>query len=370
MTPEIALFPEPELARLQALPRGTLKRVITPEQATELVGTRVPALRPTVALNNGGLWTDDETGEPVLALMPCPEMDALRTAVLASQPAFGMGTLRSASGNRNVSVTFGYRPRKPMMSQEGCVLTAFNRDYPDVASFLAHYAEVLATQLGLAFPEVEVAGRDVIQQVLPDWRLSKSSLWTSGVINKESALPYHRDGNNFDAWSVMPVIRRGVRGGGLHMPEYGITIPCRDGYTVAFFGKRLVHGVTPMQKVTAEGYRISIVYYALKGLKDCHTFAEETAYARRRRSEREDALGQEDSPFLSNKRLTPETRPAPGGAARLDPLATGQTMAPTEHSAPPKVLRKGTRPERYGAARMPTKAWAEHNAELHEDGKA
>lgn len=282
-----------ELLDTSGLPRHSIRRVMSPDDATALVGSTVPTLDATPALTRGGLWTDEETGQPVLGIFPCPEPAALRSAVLASQGALAMGTYRSGTGNRNVSVTFGYRPRKPMMGgQEGCVLTAFNRDFPDEAAFLAHYADVLAAQLGAAFPEIEVMGREVIERVLPDWRLSASSLWTSGVINKESSLPYHRDGNNFDAWSVMPVIRRGVRGGHLHLPEYGLVIPCRDAFTVAFYGKGLVHGVTPMIKTARDGYRISVVYYALQGLKDCHTFAEETAYARRRRSQREDAMGQ------------------------------------------------------------------------------
>src|SRR3546814_19857088 len=92
-----------------------------------------------------------------------------------------------------------------MMSQEGCVLTAFNRDYPSVAAFLAHYSEVLAAQVAQTFPEVEVAAKEAVAEVLPDWRLSASSAWTSGVINRESSMPYHRDGNNFEAWSVMQV---------------------------------------------------------------------------------------------------------------------------------------------------------------------
>jgi hypothetical protein len=279
-------------AEAAALPRYTLSRVMSEDDATALIGSTVPTLEATAALRDGGLWSDAETGEAVLGIFPCPELPALRAAVLGSQGAFGDGAYRAGSGNRNVSVTFGYRPRKPMMRQDACKLTAFNRDYPDNAAFLAHYAEVLALQVGAAFPEIEVMGREVIEQVLPDWRLSKSSLWTSGVINKESSLPYHRDGNNFDAWSVMPVIRRGVRGGYLHLPEYGVTIPCRDGFTIAFFGRRLVHGVTPMHKTSRDGYRVSVVYYALKGLKDCHTFAVETALGAAKRTEREDRMGE------------------------------------------------------------------------------
>jgi hypothetical protein len=278
---------------LATLPRGELRRVMTPEAATELIGAKVATLAPTRSLREGGLWYDADSGEPVLGIYPCEELPTLRTAILSVQESMKPGsTIRASSGNRNTSVTFGYRPRKPMMSQEGCVLTAFNRDYPSVAAFLAHYSEVLAGQVAATFPEVEVAAKAAVESVLPDWRLSASSAWTSGVINKESSLPYHRDGNNFEAWSVMPVLRRGVEGGHLHLPEYDIVIPCRDGYSVAFFGKRLVHGVTPMRKTKADGYRISVVYYALQGLKDCHTFAEETAYARRRRAEREDALGE------------------------------------------------------------------------------
>jgi hypothetical protein len=156
--------------------------------------------------------------------------------------------------------------------------------------------------------------------VLPDWRLTDHALWTSGVINKESPLPYHRDGNNFDAWSVMPVVRRGVRGGHLHLPEYDMVVPCRDGYAVAFYGKRLVHGVTPMERTTPDAYRVSVVYYALRGLKDCHTFAAETARAAVRRTERESRLGSKESildgigqPMLGKRnsgvpRVNPTTR--------------------------------------------------------------
>lgn len=299
---------------LGTLPKGELRRVMTAEDATDLIGTTVPTLPPTRALREGGLWHDADTGEAVLGIYPCEELPTFRKAILSVQDTMKPGSTLRATGARNTSVTFGYRPRKPMMSQEGCVLTAFNRDYPNVAAFLAHYSEVLAEQVAQTFPEVEAAAKEAVQEVLPDWRLSASSAWTSGVINRESSLPYHRDGNNFEAWSVMPVIRRAVTGGHLHIPEYDITVPCRDGYAVAFFGKRLVHGVTPMKKTAPDGYRISVVYYALQGLKDCHTFAEETAYAARRRAEREDALGANG--FKGTRILTADTRPSPGSADR------------------------------------------------------
>jgi hypothetical protein len=111
--------------------------------------------------------------------------------------------------------------------------------------------------------------------------------WTSGVVNQNSQLPYHRDGFNFPTWSAMPVIRRGVDGGHLHLPEYDLTVACRDGWAVFFCGQQLLHGVTPMRLTKPDGYRFSVVYYALRGMKDCHTYAEETRAAQNRRAQRE-----------------------------------------------------------------------------------
>ncbi|MFD7157945.1 hypothetical protein ACFV9C_25310 [Kribbella sp. NPDC059898] len=298
--------------------RIPVPRVRTAEEATELVGSKVPTHEPT--FRGPALFLDADTGEPVMGHLPMTDLDRFRSVILGIEWGGSTDNYRAASGNRNKSWTFGYRPRKPMMRNEGCVLSSFGRDNPAAHAYLAHYADVLARQLGGVFPEIEIMGRDVIQQVLPDWRLSDDSLWTSGVINKESSLPYHRDGNNFDAWSVMPVVRRGVRGGHLHVPEYDMVVPCRDGYSVMFFGKKLVHGVTPMVKTTPDAYRISVVYYALRGLKDCHTFAEETARAAVKRTEREAALGRKaaDPNDPGPERvLNRDSRPAEGGAARF-----------------------------------------------------
>ena len=62
------------------------------------------------------------------------------------------------------------------------------------------------------------------------------------------------------------------------------------GWAVYFCGYRWVHGVTPMKVVAEDGYRYSIVYYALRGMKDCFTYAVETARGKKKRTEREDGL--------------------------------------------------------------------------------
>jgi hypothetical protein len=76
-------------------------------------------------------------------------------------------------------------------------------------------------------------------------------------------------------------------GGHLHMPEYDITINCRDGWALWFNGFAYVHGVTPMKPRVKDAYRYSIVFYAKRGMKDCHTYAVELGEARAKRKERE-----------------------------------------------------------------------------------
>lgn len=166
-------------------------------------------------------------------------------------------------------------------------MTSLNLEMPEVARTLEGYADELGLMLTSSLPGAAEKGRDVLGDVLPEWRMGAEKLWTSGVINDTAQLPYHRDGFNFPVWSSMVVVRRGTRGGYLHIPEYGLVVPCDDGSVVFFEGRRWVHGVTPMTKKADDGYRISVVYYALSGMKNCREAAEETAFATLRRTERE-----------------------------------------------------------------------------------
>lgn len=261
-----------------------VQRVLTPEQADELVGQTVHSQPPT-PVRKDTLWRDADTGEPVAILARTPyDNKALRHAVMSLKWS---DTLRGASGLRNESRTFGYAPRKPVLRREGCGATVLATEQPEAHATVANLSgplnELLASLLPDKSDELEHTPVD------PDWRIGHGP-WTSGVINKTSALPYHRDGANFDAWSAMPALRRGTRGGHLHIPEYGFTLPVLDSHTLFFNGYRIVHGVTPIEATMGDGYRITIVFYCLRGMKDCHTYAEETRYARAKRTERERKL--------------------------------------------------------------------------------
>jgi hypothetical protein len=267
------------------LPEFLIDRVLTKDEADKVVGVTVTEREPNV--NEAGLYRDRETGEAILIYAPYPEqITPLRRAVLGTN----YSTTLRASGTRNASRTFGFTNRSAVLQREACTPTSLAWESPEAQMTLNTTAEVLGDYLREELPEVFLHDKAEVEQVLPEWRMTEDALWTSGVINQASALPYHRDGSNFDTWSAMPVVRRGMDGGHLHMPEYDITINCRDGWALWFNGYAYVHGVTPMKARAKDGYRYSIVFYAKRGMKDCHTYAVEVGEARKRRQGREEGM--------------------------------------------------------------------------------
>ena len=264
------------------LPEFEIERVLTHEEGQKTIGDTVPDNEPNV--NEAGIYRDKDTGEVILVYMPYPgNVSDLRNAVLKT----GMSTTLRSSGVRNMSRTFGMASRSVVLKRESCRPASLAWDFPQAQMVLNGAAEALGNTLKELLPEIHEHDSAVLEQVLPEWRMTEDSLWTSGVINQSSQLPYHRDRANFETWSAMPVVRRGMSGGHLTFPEYGITVNCRDGWALYFNGNRYVHGVTPMTAKTKDGYRYSIVFYALRGMKDCHTYAVEVGEARKRRTERE-----------------------------------------------------------------------------------
>lgn len=267
-------------------------------EATALVGKKVPEQEPNVTVP--AVFTDFSTGQPVFAYLPVTGKAELRAAV--REIRYGH-TTRAGTGIQNESRTFGYAPRKPVFGREGCKLTQLADEQPGVHRVLEDWAMHLEGMLEDLAPEQAKNDRALLENVGPDWRLGEGNLWTSGVVNRSSSLPFHRDGFNFPTWSAMPVLRRNMAGGYLHVPEYNLTAECRDGYAVFFPGYLLVHGVTPMHVTKPDGYRYSVVYYALRGMKDCFTAAVETAHAKRKRAEREVEMARR---IESGERVVPE----------------------------------------------------------------
>ncbi len=271
------------------LPVVKVKRIVEKKAAREYRGQEVPDLMANVT--TAGIYVDEDTNEPFMVYMPMEDdmVAPLRAAVRGVKYS-SSGVTRQQLGIENHSRTFGMAPRKPFQTREACRPTSLSYEQPEIHDVLVTTADRLSKMMRQIAPEVYEADKVETGAVADEWRISEDSLWTSGVINKTSTLPYHYDGNNFDMWSAMPIIRRGTRGGALNIYEYEVTIDCRDGWVVFFPGYRLLHGVTPIAHVAKDAYRYTVVYYCLRGMKDCFTYAVEQAEARKKRTAREVGL--------------------------------------------------------------------------------
>lgn len=258
----------------------TRARVLSVEDADLLIG------------EEACIVVDADTGEPVLAYLPFEgDVGALRRAVLDVP----MGTLLRSGGVRNASRTFGMAARNVVLRREACKAASLAVDAPVAHAGLLQAALDLDAMMERIAPDQRARDRMTTAEVLDDWRMVENVGWTSGNINMSAALPYHRDRANFATWTAMPVLRKKMGGGFLSVPEYDVVLACRDGWACFFNGNLLVHGVTPMAARGKDAYRYSVVYYALRGMKDCFTVAVEQSKAQARRTVREDGMLEPDA---------------------------------------------------------------------------
>lgn len=257
-------------------------------RAAELIGTAAP-LEPDGTMLRGPclVRAGGELVAAVLRLSPGPLAWARK--VLLAYPA-DTSTYRGA-GIRNRGRTFGNLSRMALLQRDGCRACEGAISAPEAHEGIVRMATIVSSMFADAVPELAARDEEAARAVGADWHLGGSQ-WTSGVANMTSVLPYHYDRNNLQpVWSAMIVVRRGVRGGYLHVPELGASFHCRDGDVVCFPGWRFVHGVTPCKVVEPDGYRISAVYYCVSRMRHCGTPEAEVARAQKARTNREANVG-------------------------------------------------------------------------------
>lgn len=181
---------------------------------------------------------------------------------------------------------FGYKPRIAVRD-DWCSATRLAIEDP-----VRHQALVDAAQLVEHYYERHNPGRhrihaEEVDRVLPEWRMEKS-VFTSGIVNHNTALPYHHDAGNFSGvWSAMFTFKHAVAGGHLACPEIDTAFELKDGSLLLFDGQGLLHGVTDMRLRSPDAYRLTVVYYSLKGMWQCLPPDEEVERIQHVRTERE-----------------------------------------------------------------------------------
>lgn len=185
------------------------------------------------------------------------------------------------------AVVFGYTPRKTL-TRDYCSSAMMAHNNPKAHSIVCDFGKTLAKYYQRECSEIYQEHLETTKsKVKPNWVIEDTP-FTSGIINKDSALRYHFDKGNFaNVYSNMIALKHGVTGGYLAMPEYDIGLEVADNSVVLFDGQKILHGVTPIHKHTADAYRYTIVYYTLKKMWNCETPKEELDRIKKIKTQRE-----------------------------------------------------------------------------------
>lgn len=191
------------------------------------------------------------------------------------------------AGLKTTSRIFGYNPRNAIR-KDFCSVASLAVKQPREHALVCRYGALIAGLYAEHTPEAFERHKQVMEeQVLNEWAI-KNTPFTSGIINKNNPLKYHHDKGNFEGlYSCMVVFKRDVRGGHLSLPEYGVGVALPHNSVFMFDGQSVLHGVTPITKLSDRAARYSIVYYSLKQIWRCLPLTEELARIRNKKMERE-----------------------------------------------------------------------------------
>lgn len=196
-----------------------------------------------------------------------PRFDALLPHILklkmsASQRSHNKGMMSILAGALN----------KKTSRNDQCTEGAVHRQSPELDALLKNvYAAVLDDLMKKHLPSYHRVGQIKLNQkpIHPVYKMGNTS-FTSCIINFNSPFKLHKDNFNItNMLSAMIVYKHQVSGGHLVFPEYGIGFRLRNRAIIIFYGKDIIHGVTPINKHNKDAYRISVVLYASENLHEC-----------------------------------------------------------------------------------------------------
>jgi len=185
-------------------------------------------------------------------LTPNIDFEPLREMLLKVKLS---GTVKN--GLRVTARQFGNQKNGPTDFQAKC---------PEAFETLVHYGSDIAMGYDLANP-VEFKKHLENSKRIPSESILGSTPFTNGIINKDAVLPYHFDTGSFSGANTCTYnIRKNTSGGYLVMPSLKIAFECADKTICIFDGNLLLHGVTPIRKMSDDAYRYSVLYYTSEAL--------------------------------------------------------------------------------------------------------
>lgn len=216
-------------------------------------------------------------------VLPEEEVAPLRQAV---QQIHYQDTYRTG-GLKTTSRVIGFQPRVTIR-RDFCTAAALANEAPLQHAQLCSGAAIATRYLRNHCPD-QLARQEAIlrERVKPEWVLPDAA-YTSGICNWNNQLRYHFDQGNFEGtWNAMLTFKKDIEGGYLAVPELDVALAVRDGTLSVFNAQGLMHGVTPFKKLSPRAYRYTVVYYALSGMCQCGSRAQELERIRTVKAQRE-----------------------------------------------------------------------------------
>lgn len=146
--------------------------------------------------------------------------------------------------------------------------TDFRKKYEHEWGVISDFAELILQGYHIAFPDRLIDHQREANHISEEKRI-RNTPFTNGLINKDSAVPYHFDRGNFEgACTCTYNLNDDIEGGYLVFPQLRTAFKCANNTACVFDGDLLLHGVTPIRKQSELGYRYSVLYYTMKSNLD------------------------------------------------------------------------------------------------------
>lgn len=208
-----------------------------------------------------------------------PVVDEIRAALPLVKTHKGWRT----GGLATTSRIFGYAPRNALRNSP-CRAVTFAAEQPKVHATIAAGADICAKYYEQSMPEVAGEHRRLTSERVKREFMLGSSMFTSGIVNRNNPLQYHFDTGNFgNCCSAMLGFKSDIAGGLLCVPELDVKFEIADRSLLLFDGQGLLHGVTPIKLLSPQAMRFTVVYYALKQMWNCETINDELIRQRAKR---------------------------------------------------------------------------------------
>lgn len=206
--------------------------------------------------------------------------------VVAALQRIKYTTSERTGGLVSTSRIFGYSPRIALR-RDFCAITSLATEDPQAHQLVCDFGRTLAKEYQKYIPDVYYDHLDMTKDILGTYKIPDTP-FTSGIINYNNPLKYHFDAGNFkNVYSNMVVFKKDVEGGYLSLPEYGVGLELKHNSVLLFDGQKILHGVTPIKRLTRQAFRYSVVYYALKAMWKCETIDDELIRIRKLKTSRE-----------------------------------------------------------------------------------